>query len=49
MWKVLRKNVMVINFAQRHAQSQVPIGFSFIVFKFQNIGHSQRIIPWEVV
>ncbi|RWV76836.1 hypothetical protein BHE74_00056934, partial [Ensete ventricosum] len=47
--KVLRKNMTVINFAQCHAESRVSIDFSCTVTKFQNIGHSQHINPWEVV
>ncbi|RWV78450.1 hypothetical protein GW17_00060588 [Ensete ventricosum] len=45
MSMVSRKNVTVINFTQ----SRVSIGFSSTISEFQNIGHSQRISPWEVV
>ncbi|RWW61654.1 hypothetical protein BHE74_00031277 [Ensete ventricosum] len=38
---VLRKNAMIINFAQ----SRVSIGFSSIVSKIQNSSHSQCISP----
>ncbi|RWV86650.1 hypothetical protein GW17_00051432 [Ensete ventricosum] len=46
---VSRKNVTAINFARSHAQSQVSIGFSCTVLEIQNIGHSRRIRPWEVI
>ncbi|RWW41831.1 hypothetical protein BHE74_00052664 [Ensete ventricosum] len=42
---VSRKNVMVINFAQR----RVSIGFSCTVSKIQNTGHSRLISTREVV
>ncbi|RWV78451.1 hypothetical protein BHE74_00035266 [Ensete ventricosum] len=42
---VLRKNVTVINIAQ----TRVSINCSRNVSKFQNIGHYQRICPWEFV
>ncbi|RWV86361.1 hypothetical protein GW17_00051753 [Ensete ventricosum] len=42
---VSQKNMTVINFAQ----SRVSIGFSCIVSKIQNTGHSHLISPWEVV
>ncbi|RWV83403.1 hypothetical protein GW17_00054995 [Ensete ventricosum] len=47
--KVSLKNTMVINFARSRAQGRVWIGFSCIVSKIQNSGHSQRNSPWEVV
>ncbi|RWW43458.1 hypothetical protein BHE74_00050872 [Ensete ventricosum] len=43
--KVSQKNAIVINFAQ----IIVLISFLCNVLEFQNIGHSQRISPWEVV
>ncbi|RRT66753.1 hypothetical protein B296_00008360 [Ensete ventricosum] len=49
MSTISRKNAMVINFAQSHAQRRVSIGFSCTVSEIQNIGHSQRISPWEVI
>ncbi|RZR78353.1 hypothetical protein BHM03_00003657 [Ensete ventricosum] len=45
---VSRKNVMVINFAQGRAQRRVLIQFSCTVSEIQNIGHYQRMSPWEV-
>ncbi|RWV79469.1 hypothetical protein GW17_00059397 [Ensete ventricosum] len=44
-----RKNVMVINFGQSRAQSQVLISFSCTISKIQNTGHSPCISPLEVV
>ncbi|RZS21131.1 hypothetical protein BHM03_00053723 [Ensete ventricosum] len=49
MSTVSRKNATVINFARSYAQSQVSIGFSCTVLEIQNIGHSRRIRPWEVI
>ncbi|RRT35446.1 hypothetical protein B296_00051838 [Ensete ventricosum] len=49
MSMVSRKNAMVINIAQCHAQSLVLISFSCDISEFQNTGHSERIIPWEVI
>ncbi|RRT31244.1 hypothetical protein B296_00058275 [Ensete ventricosum] len=46
---VSRKNAMAINFARSHAQSQISIGFSCTILEIQNIGHSRRIRPWEVI
>ncbi|RWV86651.1 hypothetical protein GW17_00051431 [Ensete ventricosum] len=46
---VSRKNATVINFARSHVQSRVSICVSCIVSDIQNIGHSRRISPWEVV
>ncbi|RRT67232.1 hypothetical protein B296_00038123 [Ensete ventricosum] len=46
---VSRKNAMVINFVQSHAQSRVSIGFSCSVSEIQNTGHSQRVSPWEFI
>ncbi|RRT55716.1 hypothetical protein B296_00033224 [Ensete ventricosum] len=43
---VLRKNVTVVNFARRHAQSRVWIDFSCTVSEIQNIGLSRSISPW---
>ncbi|RWV88626.1 hypothetical protein BHE74_00007747 [Ensete ventricosum] len=42
---VSRKNLSIINFAQ----SRVLIGFSRTISEIQNTGHSQRIIPSDVV
>ncbi|RWV76784.1 hypothetical protein GW17_00062500 [Ensete ventricosum] len=42
---VSRKKTMVMNFAQ----SRVSIGFSCIISKIQNTGHSRLISPREVV
>ncbi|RWW74931.1 hypothetical protein BHE74_00017070 [Ensete ventricosum] len=46
---VLPKKVIVVNFVQSRTQSQVSIGLSCTVSKFQNTGLSQCISPWEVV
>ncbi|RWV76786.1 hypothetical protein GW17_00062498 [Ensete ventricosum] len=46
---VSRQNAMVINLARSHAQSRVWIGFSCTVLEIQNIGHSRRISPWDVI
>ncbi|RRT31520.1 hypothetical protein B296_00057847 [Ensete ventricosum] len=46
---ILRKNATVINFARSRAQSRVSISFSCTVLEIQNIGHSRRISPWEVI
>ncbi|RZR97256.1 hypothetical protein BHM03_00026397 [Ensete ventricosum] len=46
---VSRKNATAINIARSHAQSRVSIGFSCTVLEIQNIGHSRRIRPWEVI
>ncbi|RZR96890.1 hypothetical protein BHM03_00025969 [Ensete ventricosum] len=37
------------NFARSRAHSRVSINFSCTISKIQNIGHSRRISPWEVV
>ncbi|RZS19762.1 hypothetical protein BHM03_00052201 [Ensete ventricosum] len=42
---ILRKNATIINFTQ----SRVSISFLCTVSVTQNIGHSERINPWEVV
>ncbi|RRT32130.1 hypothetical protein B296_00037068 [Ensete ventricosum] len=44
---VSQKNSTVINFVRCHTQSRISIGFSCL--EIQNIGHSRRISPWEVV
>ncbi|RZS24154.1 hypothetical protein BHM03_00057182 [Ensete ventricosum] len=46
---VSRKNTTVIKFARSRMQSHVSIDFSCTVSEIQNIGHSQRISPWEVI
>ncbi|RWV76783.1 hypothetical protein GW17_00062496 [Ensete ventricosum] len=46
---VSRKNMMVIIFARSRALSRVLIGFSCTISKVQNLCHSRRISPWEVV
>ncbi|RWW48051.1 hypothetical protein BHE74_00045913 [Ensete ventricosum] len=46
---VSRKNATVINFPQSRAQSRFSIGFSCTISEIQNIGHSRRISPWEVI
>ncbi|RWW52527.1 hypothetical protein BHE74_00041039 [Ensete ventricosum] len=46
MSTILQKNSTVINFARSRAQSRVSIGFSCIVSKIHNIGHSRCISPW---
>ncbi|RWW66994.1 hypothetical protein BHE74_00025590 [Ensete ventricosum] len=46
---VSRKNASVINFAQSRTLSRVSIDFWSAVLEIQNIGHSQRIRPWEVI
>ncbi|RWW37829.1 hypothetical protein BHE74_00056998 [Ensete ventricosum] len=46
---VSEKNVMVINYAQCHAQFRVSINFSCTISEIQNTSHSQRIRPWEVI
>ncbi|RRT31506.1 hypothetical protein B296_00057462 [Ensete ventricosum] len=43
------KKATIINFVQSHAQSRFSIDFSCTISEFQNIGHSQRISPWEVI
>ncbi|RWW56489.1 hypothetical protein BHE74_00036785, partial [Ensete ventricosum] len=45
----VKKNVMVINFAQCRARSRVSIGCSCTISEIQNTGRSQRISPWEVI
>ncbi|RRT58822.1 hypothetical protein B296_00046281 [Ensete ventricosum] len=42
---VSQKNSTVMN----RAQSQDSIGFSCTVLEIQNISHSRRISPWEVI
>ncbi|RWW42129.1 hypothetical protein BHE74_00052345 [Ensete ventricosum] len=46
---VLQKNSTVIYFTRSHTQSRVSIGFLCTISKIQNIGHSRRISPSEVV
>ncbi|RWV78863.1 hypothetical protein GW17_00060093 [Ensete ventricosum] len=46
---VLQKNATMTNFARSRAQIRVSIGFSCTVLEIQNIGHSRRISPWEVI
>ncbi|RZR93499.1 hypothetical protein BHM03_00022015 [Ensete ventricosum] len=46
---ISQKNSTVIYFARSHAQSRVSNGFSSTVSEIQNIVHSRRVSPWEVV
>ncbi|RZS19289.1 hypothetical protein BHM03_00051663 [Ensete ventricosum] len=46
---VPRKNATVINLARSRTQSRFSIGFSCTVLEIQNIGHSRRIMPCEVI
>ncbi|RWW39694.1 hypothetical protein BHE74_00054941 [Ensete ventricosum] len=46
---ISQKNATVIYFARSRSQSRVLIGFSCTVLEIQNIGHSLRICPWEVI
>ncbi|RWW37240.1 hypothetical protein BHE74_00057679 [Ensete ventricosum] len=46
---VSQKNTTVTKFMRNRAQSYVSIGFSSIVSKIQNTGHSHLISPWEVI
>ncbi|RRT36232.1 hypothetical protein B296_00052886, partial [Ensete ventricosum] len=43
------KNVMVKNIARSCVPSRVSIDFSCTILEIQNIGHSRRISPWEVI
>ncbi|RWW37396.1 hypothetical protein BHE74_00057495 [Ensete ventricosum] len=46
---ILRKNPMVIDFAQSCSRSRVSIGFSCTISEIKNTGQSQSISAWEVV
>ncbi|RRT32127.1 hypothetical protein B296_00037073 [Ensete ventricosum] len=46
---ISQKNTTVINFVRSRAQSRVSIDFSCTISKIQNICHSHRMSPWEVI